>query len=73
MKTYTLSLPVNSYLFVFESTQIILIYGLSGGIVIKQIIEGANNLAWSIDNDRRTATFTSKDGSNIRMMIIGNN
>ena len=66
----TLSLPLGQVCIVYTTVVGYYCVSLSGGITLLTMYKTEDGIAYVVDNNARTITFTAKEGGNVRFVVI---
>lgn len=70
LKEYVLSLPLSEVCIVYTTVAGYYCVSLSNGIAVLSMYKTEDEIAYTVNNDMRTVTFTQKLGDNVRFIII---
>ena len=68
--SHTLSLPLGQVCIVYTTVVGYYCVSLSGGITLLTMYKTEDGIAYVVDNNARTITFTAKEGGNVRFVVI---
>ena len=70
VKTYDLPLPVGEMCLVYGTVAGFYCASRTSGIICLNMYKATDEIQYTVNNNERTVTFSAKDGSNIRLIVI---